>query len=99
MFLVTVFTPSSASAAPSYRQLVNVATERCLDSNREGKVYTLGCNGGPYQKWVGQSYGRGTFRNLATGRCLDSNREGKVYTLGCNGGPYQSWRPENRIYV
>ncbi|MDX3386093.1 ricin-type beta-trefoil lectin domain protein [Streptomyces niveiscabiei] len=32
-------------------QLTDVSTRRCLDSNRVGQTYGLGCNGGGYQKW------------------------------------------------
>ena len=71
----------------------NVATGFCLDSNAARQVYTLGCNGGSYQKWtVGTSGSALVFRNVATGFCLDSNAARQVYTLGCNGGSYQKWR-------
>jgi Ricin-type beta-trefoil lectin domain-like len=71
----------------------DVATGRCLDSNTEGEVYTLGCNGGSFQKWivVHTDYGTVTLRNLATGFMLDSGPGGDVYTLPANGGSYQKW--------
>lgn len=71
---------------------VNTATLLCLDSNRTGSAYTLGCNGGSYQLWrnIPSIYGD-TIVDAQTGRCLDSNLSGSVYTLACNGGSFQQW--------
>ena len=81
--------PAVAGTYTTYRDL---ATGFCLDSNGEGRVYTLGCNGGSFQKWVLRSADGGvTLHNLATGFCLDINTQGRVYTLSCNGGNYQVW--------
>ena len=32
-------------------EIKNTATQLCLDSNAEGHVYTLACNGGNFQRW------------------------------------------------
>ncbi|MGQ5524168.1 RICIN domain-containing protein [Chitinimonas sp. PSY-7] len=87
---IQVLIPATAQAASEFK---NVATLRCLDSNSSGSVYTLGCNGGNYQRWnlASNSYGI-EMKNVATNRCLDSNTSGNAYTLGCNGGNYQRWR-------
>jgi hypothetical protein len=77
-------------------RLRNARTGQCLDSNTQGRVYTLPCTlGNRFQGWfvtqVDTVSLTTTYRNLATGRCLDSDSRGQVYALGCNGGLYQVW--------
>ncbi|MFD6566744.1 ricin-type beta-trefoil lectin domain protein [Micromonospora profundi] len=88
-----------ANAEPTTGQLKNKATGRCLDSNSQGDVYTLPCNGGRYQRWnYTRYYSDSTpywdfkLKNDATGRCLDGNAQGEVYTRPCQSwNEYQSW--------
>jgi hypothetical protein len=93
--------PASPSSSPSPADILdggtavlqNLSTQFCLDSNATGNAYTLGCNGGRYQKWTVSDQGRNTavLRDVATGKCLDSNATGNAYTLRCNRGEYQKW--------
>ncbi|MFF3764134.1 ricin-type beta-trefoil lectin domain protein [Streptomyces sp. NPDC001922] len=65
----------------------------CLDSNRDGDVYTRPCqSGNNNQKWYETKTSTGwQLKNKKTGRCLDSNARGEAYTLACNGGKHQRW--------
>jgi ricin-type beta-trefoil lectin protein len=85
VMMLGISMPADAAASSTY---VNVSTGFCLDSNADGMVYAIGCNGGNYQRW--ESQGKRLI-NVSTGKCLDSNAEGKVYAIGCNGGNYQNW--------
>jgi Ricin-type beta-trefoil lectin domain-like len=75
--------------------LRNLSTQRCLDGNSSGDVYTSGCYWATYQGWkvTAKQFGF-ELKNIQTGRCLDSNTSGDVYGNGCNGGSYQQWAEE-----
>lgn len=66
----------------------------CLDSDSDGDVYVIQCNGGDHQKWYEQKTSTGwRLKNKATGRVLDSNAAGSVYTKRDAGdsNKYQRW--------
>ncbi|MBG0823327.1 ricin-type beta-trefoil lectin domain protein [Planomonospora sp. ID91781] len=61
-----------------FKSLVNSWSQECLDgTSATGRVYTLSCNGGDYQKWSLGEYGHITQRQALQN--LDSNWEGSVY--------------------
>lgn len=64
----------------------------CLDSDANGNVYGIPCNGGDYQRWYEVKTSTGwKLQNKATGRILDSDANGNVYTLPDNGSNWQRW--------
>ncbi|MDQ1646830.1 MAG: hypothetical protein QOJ50_3014 [Cryptosporangiaceae bacterium] len=93
--------PSPGSARPAGAVAYRSVATGCLDSNADGSVYVLACNGGNYQLWKTstETGGSVSLTDVATGRCLDSNRtaadKGTAYTLPCNGGEFQHWTVES----
>jgi serine/threonine-protein kinase len=99
----TIITPLGAFEGA--RGLKDYQTDRCLDSNAAGQVYTNPCQfpGNLYQNWDlwqydlmtpgGVPYSVWAWQDVATGRCLDSNAAGNLYTNPCQapGNDYQTW--------
>ncbi len=102
MAIFIAFEPTFAQFGEDWKAtLYNQATDRMLDSNEIGDVYTQSPNGGDFQAWTKDTSSNGCvkFKNFRTGRCLDSNHDGNVYALECNGGNYQNWRYYNMRLV
>lgn len=79
-------------------QLVNLASNRYLDSNGDGNVYAN--SGGIYQNWRIINDGAGYFylQDVATSRFLDSNSNGDVSSNTGSGGDSKKWYfAENNI--
>ncbi|MEV6053418.1 RICIN domain-containing protein [Streptomyces sp. NPDC052107] len=67
-------------------------TGKCLDSNSNGDVYLLNCNGGDYQRWYESHDSSGwRLKNKATGRVLEALTTGEIRTAADEGYPVQRW--------
>ncbi|MGV4985423.1 RICIN domain-containing protein [Streptomyces sp. NPDC001709] len=65
---------------------------KCLDSNGNGDVYLLSCNGGNYQKWYESHDSSGwRLKDKATGRVLEELTTGEIRTASDEGYPVQRW--------
>ncbi|GHE07012.1 RICIN domain-containing protein [Streptomyces alanosinicus] len=63
------------------------AAGKCLDSNSNGDVYLLDCNGGDYQKWYEIHKSTGwVLKDKATGLVLTGGDGGAAYTDRENQG-------------
>jgi hypothetical protein len=86
--------PASAASALSVVSWQNVGTTNCLDSNYNGDVYSLPCNGGNYQNWnLSPSTSGGVYiQNAQTGLCL-GDWFGNIYTWSCSSWSvrYLAW--------
>ncbi len=90
-FSSTVLTVSAQSIKGTVQ---SQTTGRCLDGNRDGKIYTRGCEGNnAYQQWdIGKNGSNWVFKSQGTALCLDSGNDAKVYANNCKSdNPYQRW--------
>ncbi|MFB9622734.1 RICIN domain-containing protein [Nonomuraea helvata] len=76
---------NAPARADVYRDsmLRNWETGLCLDSNFDGRVYTLGCNSGNYQRWIIETWGGGIPRGPD---------DGPLPPEGVNEGPWFALR-------
>jgi hypothetical protein len=89
--------PDNAQILDNAQIMINRASGECLDSDYDGRVYTLPCNSGNFQNW--RPVASTLFVNSQTDRCLDSDNAGRVYTLPCNGGNLQNWHADGARIV
>jgi hypothetical protein len=63
---------SPAYAVNGIFTIYNSQTNTCLDSNYQGSVYHIGCNGGTYQRWLMATTTGNTVQleDTQTGYCL-----------------------------
>jgi hypothetical protein len=75
-------------------RFASVGNGGCLDSNAAGKVYSIGCNGGGYQRWYMIWMPDNThfaFRNNATNQCLTVDAGHNLYAAKCTWVPNSPW--------
>ena len=72
----------------------NSETGLALDSNGDGRVYSITPNGGPFQNWIIENTDNNALylKNKATQRYLESSFNGKVFTSPNKGNNQQKWR-------
>ncbi|CAF0964033.1 unnamed protein product, partial [Brachionus calyciflorus] len=82
----------------NYYKLFNVATTKALDSDYNGRVYTLDNNDSLHQRWelIKRDDIYFSFKNAQTGLILDSNTVGNVYAISDNGSDYQKWFKDDK---
>jgi hypothetical protein len=93
----TIFGASGTAWADGGHTWEDAATHRCLDSNAQGQVYTLPCNGGNYQIWDERQdpAGQGLYqlKDRATGMCLyvRATKSMYAYTKACDNSTQESY--------
>ena len=80
--------PRANAQPPNTFRWIDYQTGRCLDSNYNGDVYTLPCNGGPYQQWwLGPDF---ELCDYQTGRCIEAQGQ-DIHAYFPSGDPSQWW--------
>lgn len=89
---MALFVATPARAA-STQDIMNVATQLCLDGSISQGVRLNACNQGEYQEWTLRDSTSGSYvlYHAATQKCLDGSISNGVRLNTCNGGEYQDW--------